>query len=266
MSRDAAGGDQPVGIMPAAGWARRSPAMPCSKEVFPLGVVPDDRHPSGARARLACDDLLRGFRRAGASRAVVVLRPGKWDIPGFLESGVAYELTLAYMTIADSPGVPWTVRAALPFVEGARVVFGFPDMAIKPVDALATVAERQQRTGADVVLGLFPAHRPELVDMVDTSPDGRVRDIVIKPTATDLHYTWLLACWSPTFSEFLARFVGQLDVGARPTTADEEIHFGDAVRAAVEEGYHVDGVAFGEGSYTDMGTPEQLVAAMRLVD
>lgn len=257
--------DEPVGIMPAAGWARRSAAMPCSKEVFPLGLVPDDRHPSGARARPACDDLLRGFRRAGASRAVVVLRPGKWDIPAFLGDGASYGLALAYTTIADSPGTPWTVRAALPFVAGARVLFGFPDVGIHPASALGTLDASQRRVGADVVLGLFPAQRPQLVDMVDLDADGRVRDIVIKPSATELRHTWLLACWGPSFSEFLTDYVGQLDTGARPTDGDET-YVGDVVRAAVNDGRHVVGVTFDEGSYTDIGTPEQLGAAMGHVD
>lgn len=257
--------DDLVGLMPAAGLARRAAVAPCSKEVFPVGLVRDERQPSGVRTKPACEDLLQGFRLAGASRAVVAIGKGKWDIPAFLGDGADYGLPLAYVPIADSPGVPWTVRAALPFLSGARVLFGFPDLGLQPLGAFAATADDQLRAGADIALGLFPARRPELVDMVEVEQDGRVRDVVIKPRATGLRHTWLLACWSTAFSDFLASFISEADAEGRQPAATET-YFGEVVRAAVLEGGHVRGIAFESGTYTDIGTPEELLATLRQAD
>lgn len=269
--------DDLVGVLPAAGWARRSAPLPCSKEIFPVGFhapaagrlpgpqeppAPDQAGaPAATRPKPACGYLLEAMRLAGARRAVVGLRPGKWDVPACLGDGAAYGLALAYTVLTDSPGVPWTVRRALDFAAGARVLLGFPDIVFRPADALARVERRQRERGADVVLGLFPARRPEKMDMVAVDADGRVRDIVIKPESTQLVHTWILAAWTPTFTGFLDAFLRELDSGGR--VADDEVHVGDVVRTALSDGWRVDAVDIPEGVYRDIGTPDELAEAVR---
>src|SRR5690349_3687108 len=51
-----------------------------SKEILPL-LRPGAALPPDASPRIACQDLLESFRLAGVSRALVLLRQGKWDIP-----------------------------------------------------------------------------------------------------------------------------------------------------------------------------------------
>lgn len=251
-------GEDVVGIMPAAGRARRSATLPCSKEIFPLGLRGDA---GDARTEPVCEGLLAGFRTAGADRAVVAVRPGKWDILDFLGDGAEYGVPLGYVTVADSPGVPWTVAATLPFASRARVLFGFPDILVRPVDALARLLDHQGRSGAEITLGLLPARRPELVDMVRTDDEGRVRDVVIKPASSELRFTWLLACWAPAFSDFLADYAARPPSGA----SEREVHMGDVVQAAVAAGRPVDSVTFHQGTYRDVGTPAELAAALREV-
>lgn len=252
-------GEAVVGIMPAAGRATRSARLPCSKEIYPLELTEGE---APARARPVCADLLAGFRLGGADRAIIVIRPGKWDIPAFLGDGTADGVRLAYIPLAESPGVPWTVSAALPFAAGARILFGFPDVAFRPATALADLLAQQRRSRAEVTLGLFPARRPELVDMVDVADDTRVRDIVIKPARSSLAWTWMLACWSPRFSDFLLDDVA----GHAGAGGDGERHMGDVVRAAVLAGHRVDSVAFGHGTYRDIGTPAELARALQGLD
>lgn len=249
-----------VGIVPAAGWARRSVALPCSKEIFPIGFHSPSDQRGVTAPKPACAYLLESMRDAGAKRAIVGLRTGKWDIPAHLADGSAYGLALAYTVLGQSPGVPWTVRAALRFAPASRVLFGFPDIVFRPSDALARMEQRQRERGAEVVLGLVRARRPEKMDMVEVGGDGLVRDLVIKPPSTSLHHTWILAVWTPAFSAFLDAQVRQADAVRRAD--DEEFHLGHVIRAALDGEWDIDALDLADGDYCDIGTPDELAAAV----
>ena len=91
-----------VGLVPAAGRAKRIAPLPCSKEIFPVGFRRDAQ--GDVRPRVASHDLFAKFARAGASRAYVILREGKWDIPAYFVDGRIVGLDLAYIVIAESIG------------------------------------------------------------------------------------------------------------------------------------------------------------------
>lgn len=92
---------------------------------------------------------------------------------------------------------------AYPFVQHSLVALGFPDILLEPDDAFVHLRTRRAETSADIVLGLFPANRPETCDMVATDPAGRVQQIFVKPTSTALQDAWMIAVWTPTFTQFL---------------------------------------------------------------
>lgn len=258
--------DDVVGLIPAAGTASRLGPIPCSKEVLPVGFTAAEdgerRRPKGA-----AEHLLGSMRSAGAGRALVVVRTGKWDVPTFLEAAGPSEPRRAYVVTGPTRGVPFTLEAAVPFLGGARVLFGFPDILFEPESALARVLDRQEEQGADLVLGLFPAARPEKMDMVDLGPEGEVRSVVVKPEETDLRHTWILAAWTPVFTRFLARWCRQRRAGdpagpAASAEEPEELHLGHVVGSALDEGMDVDAVIVDGGGYVDIGTPEELASAL----
>lgn len=254
--------DELVGVVPAAGLARRSAPLPCSKEIFPVGFHPAPDGTPSAEPKPACGYLLSSMRVAGAQRAVVGLRPGKWDIAAHLADGAAYDLALAYTVVVDSPGVPSTVREALRFAPHARVLFGFPDIVFRPADALARIEQRQREGGADVAVGLFPARHPGRMDMVAVDQGGMVQDIVIKPQATELRHTWILAVWTSAFTAFLDTAVQRL-TGHKGRREGGEIHIGDVLRSALDEGWRIEAVEIAGGNCCDIGTPDGLADAFR---
>jgi glucose-1-phosphate thymidylyltransferase len=81
-----------------------------------------------------------------------------------------------------------------------------------------------------------------------------VRDLVIKQPSRGLRYTWSIACWRPRFTEVLAK--------AAAAAPHADLHVGEVIRAAITRHLRVEGVAFDEGSYLDIGTPEDLLRAM----
>jgi glucose-1-phosphate thymidylyltransferase len=143
-----------------------------------------------------------------------------------------------------------------------RVALGFPDILIRPATAFTAVRRLQEASGADIVLGLFPTRHPERADMVELDSAGRPSRLWIKRPDRGLAYTWSIAVWTPRFTEFLHQFVEQPAAEPRP---DRELQIGDVVQAALEDGMSTEAVAFATGDSLDVGEPEALAAARRML-
>jgi len=249
-----------LGIIPAAGVSARLAPLPCSKELLPVGFFDT---PNGPRPMPVCLYLLERLRIAGVDRAFLVLRSGKWDIPAYLGSGERFEMSLGYLLMNLAHGAAYSIDQAYPFAQRCLVALGFPDIIFNPPDAYAHLIARQRTTGADVVLGLFPTDQPQSVDMIDLAESGRIRRIDVKPSHSELAYTWALAVWAPTFTEFLHVHLARIDRcrAGQAEGPEREVHVGDVVQAAVETGMHVDSVVFAGGEALDIGTPGNLARA-----
>jgi Nucleoside-diphosphate-sugar pyrophosphorylase involved in lipopolysaccharide biosynthesis/translation initiation factor 2B, gamma/epsilon subunits (eIF-2Bgamma/eIF-2Bepsilon) len=257
-----------VGLVPAAGLAKRLQPFPCSKEVYPVGFVVDDT--GTPRPKVAAQYLLEKFKVAGITKAYLVIRDGKWDIPNYFRDGRLVDLSLAYIVISGSLGPPDTIDRAYPFIEQKRVAFGFPDILFGPDDAYRQLIEAQEQTGAEVVLGLHRVYNHRVWDMVDCDADGRVRSIVMKPGSTILTHGWCCAVWTPTFSNFLHRFLRAEDTSRnlenlanRANDPGGDLAVGVVLQAALKEGLQVQSVIFSDDTYIDIGTPADLVKAVR---
>lgn len=242
------------GLIPAAGRAVRLGPLPCSKELLPIGFR---ETPSGPVPKVAGHYLLERFRAGSVRRIFMVLHESKGDVPRYFGTGEMADVDLAYLFIPGSRSVPETLDRAFPFVADAIVALGFPDVIFQPVDAYARLIERQAATGADLVLGMFPAARCQTTDMVELAPAGRVVRVEIRPASTTLKHNWLIAVWGPAFTRFLREAVRSAPA------VEAELQIGAVVQSAVATGLHVEGVEFPAGSYRDIGTPDQLAAAIR---
>jgi glucose-1-phosphate thymidylyltransferase len=97
-----------------------------------------------------------------------------------------------------------------------------------------------------------------------------VTELVLKPAQTDLHYAWVCAVWAPAFTEFLHDFVLSDEArqyqreGGCQIDPQGDLPVGAVIQAAIRKGVRVGGVTFPTGTYLDVGTPDDLVRAMRL--
>ncbi len=74
--------------------------------------------------------------------------------------------------------------------------------------------------------------------------------------------------WTPRFSAYLTDFLKEGDNGTADATVQllpEELSVGDVVQAALDDGLAVEGVVFEQGGYVDIGTPDDLDEARRIV-
>ena len=244
-----------IALIPAAGRATRLGTLPCSKELYPIGLQDD----ATGLPKVVGHYLLERLRAAGITRAYIVLRAGKWDIPAYFGDGAKFGMSLAYLMMGAPFGAPYTLDQAWPFVRHARIALGYPDILFEPVDAYTHLLARQTQTGADVVLGLFTADRPHKGDMVELGARDTVVRILIKPPVTELHYCWMLAVWSPSFTAFMHDYVA----AALPNqTHARELFVGDVIQAALEAGLKIEAHRFDHGRAIDIGTPEDLRRAL----
>lgn len=258
--------DSPVvGVIAAAGRATRIAPLPCSKELMPIGV---HREPVELRGRpkVVSQYLLERMRTAGARRIFFVVRSGKFDIAEYYGDGSRLGLSIAYLMMNEPWGPPFSAAQAAPFVDGATVLFGFPDILIQPEDGFVRARNRLHETGADLVLGLFKGALADPLDVVDTNEHGRVVGLVTKeeaPPRRDGDTGYMLAAWGPGFTRFLVEETLRLSPVARSGVRgpSPDWPMGAVIAAAIRAGLHVDSVLLPDARFLDIGTPEGLLAA-----
>ena len=259
---------QVIGLLPAAGKATRLARLPCSKELYPIGFQ-NLANGRGLHSKPVCIYLLEKMRFAGISKAYIILRKGKWDIPGYLQDGSMLGMHLAYLMMNLPFGVPYTLDQAYPFLNNSTVALGFPDIIFRPDDAFVQLLARQAQSNADLVLALFPAHQPNKADMVDVDADGRIRGIQVKPARTHLRFAWIIAVWTPVFTQFMHKYLARIQEENRQHNTgnnlpeSQELFVGDVIQAAIGDNMHVEGIIFKDGTYLDIGTQDNLFQAVR---
>ena len=257
-----------VGLIPAGGKAKRISPLPCSKEIFPVGFG-EIKQKGQMHPKVAAHYLLEKMHLAGARRAYFVLSTGKWDIPAYFGNGFLVNMALAYLVTTLPYGVPFTVDTAFPFLTDKRVLFGFPDIILQPNDVYLQLLEKMDAADADIVLGLFPAVSPHNVDMVVLNTDGSITGIDIKPAQTQLTWTWTIAVWDPGFTRFMHEVVRRrlkcISTAATEVGRKEhsELFMGDVIREAIGSELKIDQVIFPQGTYIDIGSPQDLRAAVQ---
>jgi glucose-1-phosphate thymidylyltransferase len=247
-----------VGVIPAAGIARRLGHLPCSKEMLTVGFHKDSNGKS-SHPKPVSSYLLERMQVAGVKKVYLILRKGKWDIPDYFGDGKILNMHIAYLLMDLPFGVPFTVDQAYPFLKDSTVVFGFPDILFEPEDAFEQLLSKQMDSKAEVVLGLFPAQEPHKADMVELDASGRIQRIEIKPTSTGLRYAWIMAVWNFRFTEFIHRHLGVYS-GERPP--DRELFMGDVFQAALDNDLQIGSVVFHDSRFLDIGTSEDLNKAV----
>ena len=253
-----------IGLIPAGGQATRIAPLPCSKELYPVGFRRVDKDTT-LRPKVVCHYLLEKMRLVDVTKAYIILREGKWDIPAYLRDGKIFDMHLSYLMMHLPFGVPYTLDQAYPFVQDAIVALGFPDIIFQPDDAFVQLIDRQADSQADIVLGLFPTDQPQKWDMVDLDEDARIRRIIIKPQRTHLRYAWGIAIWTPVFTRFMHEYVADLqglkkrDSAENNSSEQRELFVGDVIQAAIQNDMHIDTVVFPDGNCLDIGTPEDII-------
>jgi len=248
-----------VGLIPAAGQAKRISPLPGSKELFPIGFkeVHIDGHIQ-VQPKVISQYLIDSMFTAGASKIWMVLGRGKWDIMQYYGDGQKFGGPIAYLLMERLWGMPYTLDLVYPWLDNEIVIFGMPDTIFTPKDVFEKLLNRFRAMQVDVVLGIFPTNAPEKLCPVKMDDTGRVIDMSDKPSEPLIHNSWGCACWSKNFSEFMHKHLNA------HTPTQQEITLAQVFRAAIKNGIVIHGLLFSEGEYIDIGTSDDLAFAVRL--
>ena len=83
-----------IGLIPAAGYARRLKNLSCSKEMIPVDY--------GYGVEPVCQSLLRQFNNADIKDIVVVTRPDKTDLVAHLRDNIHSDLNIEIVLLESS--------------------------------------------------------------------------------------------------------------------------------------------------------------------
>ncbi len=78
----------------------------------------------------------------------------------------------------------------------------------------------------------------------------------------DLRFMWGIAVWKPEFTEFLHEYLIEIKQDENLPLLPE-IPIGNVIQSAINKGLRVEAEAFANGSYLDIGTPDDLIKAVR---
>jgi glucose-1-phosphate thymidylyltransferase len=217
-----------IGVIPAAGEARRLQPLTGSKELVMVGGRP------------VLEFLVERMQAADTADIVVVTTPDKRDV-------AAHARTLGLRVVQGSPAtVSASLALGLAGADDAEIVLlGFPDTVWEPVDGFTRLLGALA-PGADAVLGVFESEEPERSDVVTL--DGElVLSVDVKPFQPRSNLIWGCAVARKTALAGLERH-------DEPGRLFDELAGKGRVRA----------VPF-PGQMIDIGTPEALARARRLL-
>jgi glucose-1-phosphate thymidylyltransferase len=238
--------DDAIGLVPAAGRGVRL-GLPYPKELYP--IIRENRYKPVSQYVL--DNLVA----SGVGHVVFVINETKHQLVGYFGDGSRFGCHISYVVQegsgaerhSTSPGLAHALDSAYHLVRGKSVFFGMADTIMEPGDVFAR-AWAAADGDDDVVTVLFPTTRPEKFGMVRLDGANRVLEVVDKPKATPLTLMWGCILWRPRFTEHLHESV------CRHGTSD----FARILNQAIAGGMRVRAFPVEEGSYTDLGTYEEI--------
>jgi len=244
------------GIIPAAGLGSRLSPLPCSKEVLP--VFSESESPDAGKIKVISEHLIENMKNAGIENIHIVVRSGKWDIPGYYLSGNKQKVNICYHVAENLSGPPFTLDTAYPFLKNKNLLLGFPDIFIQPPNTLRKLRfEFEKDDDSDVLLGLFPQTEYLKWDMVALDDMKHISDIVIKnESAKSLKYGWFAAIWKPGFTDFMHKYLQEYEQKAEKNCIESELQIGNLFKVALKRGFSVKGIIFNQVKCLDAGTFE----------
>ena len=99
--------------------------------------------------------------------------------------------------------------------------------------------------------------------------NGRVRQILIKPFRSNLRNAWVIAVWTPAFTQFMHDHLFVFQETREPgndgnnVSKQRELSMGDVIQASIEHNLKIESVLFPECTSLDIGTSDDLVKAVR---
>ena len=239
--------EEVIGLVPAAGKGLRL-GLPYPKELYP--IIRENRY------KPVSQFVLDSLVASGIQQVVFVINETKHQLIGYFGDGHRFGCHISYVVQeqgsdqnrSTSPGLAHALDSAYHLTRNKTVFFGMADTIMEPENVFAQ-ARDAGKSEDHVVLVLFETNRPEKFGMVRMDAENRVLEIIDKPAHTGLTHMWGCITWRPPFTEYLHDGVCQRGI----------TDFALILNNAIAAGFRVRGVPMLGGSYTDLGTYDEIM-------
>ncbi len=230
-----------IGLIPAAGYARRLGNIDGSKEMLQV------RSKFGFEP--VCHSLIRQFETAGIKEIVIITRPDKYDLIDHINNKLNFNVKIKKVLINKTESTLESICAAYQYIKGKIVYLGFPDMLLSPQNAMKLLSDTISQTKADLVLGAFLTEDPGKVDMIDFDSNGKLTKLVIKDSQVNYKYAWVISCWKSTFTNYIYHeFQSKLK-----HPQNDEIYIGHIMQSFIKDKGEIFVQCIDDGSFIDIG-------------
>lgn len=242
-----------IGLVPAAGEGTRL-GLPFPKELYP--ILDNDN-----KIKPVCQNVIEQLRDCGIQNIVLVISNNKYQIVSHLKDGKSLDCNLIYVyqerrnltqSNSNSPGLAHAISSAYHVTKDKLVFFGMPDTVVYPKKVFEQGYELL--VDSDAILYLFKTNTPHKFGMVRRDVNGKVIQVVDKPSKTDLELMWGYIAWKPVFTRFIQ---AQID--------NQEYDFSAIINNAISEGITVNSIVVNNGKYYDIGTIDDLVRIQKML-
>jgi glucose-1-phosphate thymidylyltransferase len=237
-----------IGILPAAGKASRLHPFTYPKELLPVYFLFDDKH-NKVNPKIVAEYSLLAMKNAGINSCLIIISDSKNEIIRYFSNGARLNINIAYLHQETVSGMSGALNIGFEWFKKCYVSLALPDTIFYPFDAISILWQKMQISKSDLILGVFPTDKPEQLGPVRIEENGRVTEILEKPTNTDIFNTWGTAIWSPRFSELFHKLIEN-------SPGDSCQSIGYFFNIAILQGLKVEAHYFEDGRYFDLGTPE----------
>lgn len=236
-----------IGLIPAAGKGVRL-SLPYPKELYP--VISNNHY------KPISQFILSTMTEAGVKHIIFVINENKHQLIGYFGDGHRFDCHISYIAQepannqnnSTSPGLAYALDSAYHLIGGKTVFFGMADTIIQPTNVFKRAIETASPDD-DVILICFKTNHPEKFGMVHTNQADEVKEIIDKPSKTDLTHMWGCMIWRSRFTEHLHESVNQKGIS----------DFACILNSAIKKGLRFRQFIVDEGVYMDLGTYEEIV-------
>lgn len=236
-----------IGLIPAAGKGVRL-GLPYPKELYP--IIRDNHYKPIAQF------VVENLTETGLKHVVFIVNETKHQLMGYFGGGHRFGCDISYVVQerktdvngSTSPGLAQALDSAYHLTKGKTTFFGMADTIMQPKDVFARAYDAA-RPDDDVILALWTTERPEKFGMVRYEDDGRVIEIIDKPSQTELTEMWGCIIWRPRFTEHLHQCVTEHGIS----------DFAQIMNSAISAGMKFRAAHITDGVYIDLGTYEEIM-------
>lgn len=257
-----------IGIIPSAGIGSRMRPLKIWKELISVGYK--EQNYNGKKEiipKVLAEYTIGNMVNGGVEDFILIINDQKSELLRYFGDGKQNKMNVVYICqdiTSQCYGLPIAINTAYRWIKDSTTFLGLPDTIVKPDDCFAELYKTHMEKSSDLTLGIFPTNTPSSLAPVSIDAEGRLLKIYDKPKNSSIYNTWMIAVWSPKFTELLHNYTEKYI--SNPDNIVKEIILSDIFNLAITLNLNVFGHTFQNGTAMDLGDIQKLMEYKLLIE